>query len=231
MAALAAVLGGLFWFVGGREAAELPAGVAVSSESTVEASFAELDVPTWTALADAIVIGRVQGAQTASKGVKLSRERRAELRSEGYTDAEIDSWVGFEESLVYTTSVVRISETLKGDLTGETVEVRHRGGVYGGHKTSAEGFPQLLPGREYVLVLGWTFDGAYQVAYAYEISKDVATSTLGGKTESWPLDELVALIKQHADDPNPFTAAESTTTPEPAPAAEPAYEASQTTAP
>jgi hypothetical protein len=233
-AAVLGVIGGAVWLLGSHEPDEIPVAAPVSTGSRLQASFLQFDVPTWAAYAEVIVIGRVQATQSSSRGVTLSKSRRAQLRAEGYTDSEVDSWVRFEESIVHTTSVVRISEMLKGDLAGDTVEVRHRGGVYGGHKTTADGFPQLLPGREYLLVLARTFDGAWEVANAYEISKGVATSTMGGRIEGWPLDDLVALIRQHVNDPNPFAVAEtaeSTTAPEPSPAAAPADEASHTTAP
>jgi len=232
---LAILLGGV-WLLGSQNATEPPVSASATSDSELNALWPDdLDMATEAAIADAIVIGRVQGAQTAAKGVKLSKERRTELKSQGYTDAEIDAWLGFEDYVVHTRSVFAIGEVLKGDYApGDTVKVRHRGGVYEGHKTSAEGFPQLHPGREYVLLIGMAFNGEYEVVDAWEIHQGMATSSLGGRTRSMSLEELVALIKQHANYPNPFAVsetAESTTAPEPAAAATPADEASQTTAP
>lgn len=230
---LLAVLVGTVWLLGSQNAAKLPVCVPATSDSELYALWPDdLDMATEAAIADAIVIGCVQGAQAAAKGVKLSKERRAELKSEDYTDTEIDAWVGFEDYVVHTRSVFAISEVLKGDYApGDTVEVRHRGGVYEGHKTSADGFPQLRPGRDYVLFFGMAFNGEYEVVDAWEVHQGTATSSLGGRTRSMPLEDLVVLIRQHADDPNPFIAAESAAVPEPAPFTVPTVEASRTTAP
>lgn len=234
--AVLTVLGGALWLLGTREAVESPVSAPVSSGSTADAMWpADLDIATEVAITDVCVIGRVQGAQSSFKGVTLSKERRTELRAEGYTDAVIDSWVEFEDFVVYTRSEFRISETLKGDFSpGDTVEVRHRGGVYQGETSLASDFAQLQPGREYVVLLSMTFDGDYEVADAWEVQNGIATSTLSGRVRSMSFDELIELIRQHANDPSPFTVAEaveSTTAPEPAPVAAPADETSQTTAP
>lgn len=198
-------IGGFAWFASTRDTpGPADSSRPVRTTTTVQAEFLAMDLPMSIASADAIVVGRVDGKQWTSRGVQMSEWGRARQRGLGYSDADIEEQVSLFEHYVFTRSRFKIDRTLKGALPDGVVEIWCVGGEFEGHRLEALGYPQLRPGRQYVVFLGRGFDGAYGPTAVYEVRGGRATTTDQGRNDDMPVEELFAIIEEHKDDPFPW---------------------------
>lgn len=187
-------------------------GNSAETSATVQASFAAMSLPEAIASADAIVLGRVDQPPWTSRGVQVSQWGRERQRALGMTDEEIDRQARRFDDIVYTNSRFQIERALKGDFPDGWVEVRCYGGQFRGYRLHAPGFPQLQPGVRCVVFLGRAFDGGYEPVAVYAIAGQMASTDHQGRHDRMPLDQLIAEIEAHRDDPNPFDPLEAGTT-------------------
>lgn len=178
--------------------------VPVETTTTVLASWPQMDLPTSVATADAVVIGEVVDGQWTSRGVQMSEWGRNRQRDLGYSDADIQGLVDNFSGYVYTHSRLRVSRSLKGDFPDGTVEVLTTGGQFKSHACVAPGFPQLHPGTRYILFLARAFYGGYEPVEVYEVHGDRAVSTTVWRKDNMRVEDLLAIIDQHKDDPFPW---------------------------
>lgn len=171
-------------------------------------TFLELDLPGSIASADLIVLGSVARELPSRRGLAVSTEARARLKSMGRSDAEIDSQAQEFRDWVYTPSVFQIEQVLKGEFSQATVEIRNVGGSADGVTLKSDDFPQVAGGGQRIVFLGTTWDGTYEPLAVYRVQSGMASTRDQGRKENMPVDELLATIEKHRNDPSPFKAAE-----------------------
>lgn len=194
----------LLWSVSAASNRQSDADAVPDTTTTVLASFAAMDLPMGIASAEAIIVGQVDGQQWTSRGVQMSEWGLERQRGLGYSDAEIEDLVGRFSGYVYTHSLFRVDRTLKGDFPDGEVEIWCTGGDFEGHRCEAPGFAQLHPGPQYILFIGRAFYGGYVPLAVYEVRDGRATSTSQGRNDDMTVEELLAIIDEHKDDPFPW---------------------------
>lgn len=183
-------------------------GVEEPMRGQVAGTFLELDLPSSIAGADLIVLGSVARELPSRRGLGVSKEARTRLKSIGRSDAEIDSQAREFSDWVYTPSVFQIEQVLKGEFSQAIVEIRSVGGSADGVTLMSDEFPRVAAGGQQVVFLGTTWDGAYEPLAVYRVQDGKASTRDQGRKDNMPVDELLATIEKHRNDPSPFKAAE-----------------------
>lgn len=167
-------------------------------------NIAGMDRSTAIARADAIVLGTAKILRT-ERGRSIGAEEREALREKGMRDADIDNQESSLQNEVYTTWAFTVEEALKGEVP--TGELRVRTSVLaprGGEVMPSAGYPQLTPGVRQVVFLHRGLDGVYSPVAVYAITGRMASTNDQGRRDNMLLTDLLAEIRAHKGDPDPW---------------------------